>query len=110
MHHSSAYAPRPSRQRLRGGMSVTMMLVLLGLVGMLGLVEVGYLYWAKRDAQKVVDLASMAGAQRLDLCSANRTDNSAARGNAQKTTASPARWRSSAATGTRAAARMIISA
>lgn len=84
MYHSSAYAPRPSRQRLRGGMSVTMMLVLLGLVGMLGLVEVGYLYWAKRDAQKVVDLASMAGAQRLDLCSANRTDNSAARGNAQK--------------------------
>jgi len=84
MYHSSAYAPRPSRRRLRGGMSVTMMLVLLGLVGMLGLVEVGYLYWAKRDAQKVVDLASMAGAQRLDLCSADRRDNSAARGNAQK--------------------------
>ena len=84
MQLSSARAPRPSRRRLRGGMSVTMMLVLLGLVGMLGLVEVGYLYWAKRDAQKVVDLASMAGAQRLDLCNANRTDNSAARGNAQK--------------------------
>lgn len=82
MHQSSARVSPPSRRRLRGGMSVTMMLVLLGLVGMLGLVEVGYLYWAKRDAQKVVDLASMAGAQRLDLCSADRGDNSAARGNA----------------------------
>jgi len=84
MYQSSARAPRPSRQRLRGGMSVTMMLLLLGLVGMLGLVEVGYLYWAKRDAQKVVDLASLAGAQRLDLCTADRSDNSAARSNAMQ--------------------------
>ncbi|ROP80424.1 putative membrane protein [Stenotrophomonas rhizophila] len=83
MYQSSARAPRPSRQRLRGGMSVTMMLVLFGLVGMLGLVEVGYLYWAKRDAQKVVDLAALAGAQRLDLCAADHRDNSAARGNAE---------------------------
>src|SRR5690606_35581367 len=26
----------------------------------------GYLYWAKRDVQKVADLAALAGAQRLD--------------------------------------------
>ncbi len=84
MHQSSVRAPRPFRRRLRGGMSVTMMLVLLGLVGMLGLVEVGYLYWAKRDAQKVVDLAAVAGAQRLDLCRADLKDNGAARSNAER--------------------------
>ena len=63
-------------------MSVTMMLVMIGLLGMLGLIEIGYLYWAKRDVQKVADLAALAGAQRLDLCSADRADNSAARSNA----------------------------
>lgn len=70
------------RGRQRGGMSVTMMLVMVGLVAMLGLVEIGYVFWAKRDAQKVADLAALAGAQRLDLCRPDRGDNSAARGNA----------------------------
>ncbi|MCC7633883.1 TadG family pilus assembly protein [Stenotrophomonas rhizophila] len=73
-----------ARRRQRGGMSVTMMLVMLSLVAMLGLVEVGYLYWAKRDVQKIADLSALAGAQRLDLCSADRADNSAARSNAQQ--------------------------
>lgn len=72
----------PSACRQRGGMSVTMMLVMLGLVTMLGLVEIGYLYWAKRDVQKIADLSALAGAQRLDLCTANRADNAAARSNA----------------------------
>lgn len=66
----------------RGGMSVTMMFVLLGLLGMLGLIEIGYLYWAKRDVQKIADLSALAGAQRLDLCTADRADNTAARRNA----------------------------
>ena len=63
-------------------MSVTMMLVMLALLAMLGLVEIGYLFWAKRDAQKVADLAALAGAQRLELCTADNSDNSAARQNA----------------------------
>ncbi|GGA01850.1 TadG family pilus assembly protein [Dyella caseinilytica] len=63
-------------------MAINMMLILLGLIGMLGLVEVGYLYWAKRDTQKVADLASLAGAQQLQDCSAANTGNSAALGNA----------------------------
>ncbi|WMJ69499.1 TadG family pilus assembly protein [Stenotrophomonas sp. 24(2023)] len=71
-----------TRSHQRGGMSVTMMLVMLGLVAMLGLVEFGYVFWAKRDAQKVADLAAMAGAQRIDLCVASNSDNSAARFNA----------------------------
>lgn len=79
-------APRPSLQSYRprqaGSMTVNMMLMLLGLIGMLGLVEVGYLYWAKRDTQKVADLASLAGAQQLNDCNAANSDNSAARGNA----------------------------
>jgi uncharacterized membrane protein len=65
-------------------MAVTMLLLLLGLVAMLGLVEVGYLYWAKRDTQKVADLAALAGAQRLGTCAANLADNAAARGNAMR--------------------------
>ncbi|PII21895.1 hypothetical protein CR919_02780 [Stenotrophomonas sp. LMG 10879] len=68
-----------SFSRPRGGMSVTMMLVMIALLAMLGLIEIGFLFWAKRDAQKVVDLAALAGAQRLDLCNASNTDNSAAR-------------------------------
>jgi len=71
-----------SAHRQRGSMSVTMLLVMLGLVLMLGLVEIGYLYWAKRDAQKVADLAALAGAQRLELCTSAHTDNAAARLNA----------------------------
>lgn len=67
---------------MRGGMSVTMMLVMLGMVAMLGLVEIGYLYWAKRDVQKIADLSALAGAQRLDLCTPDRADNAAARRNA----------------------------
>jgi len=80
--------PRPCTpgfpHRQRGAMSVTMLLVMIGLVAMLGLVEIGYLYWAKRDAQKVADLSAIAGAQRLDLCNASYSDNSAARNNAQQ--------------------------
>lgn len=68
-----------SFNRPRGGMSVTMMLVMLALLAMLGLVEIGYLFWAKRDAQKVADLAALAGAQRLELCTSDNSDNSAAR-------------------------------
>lgn len=75
-------APRTLAFHQRGGMSVTMMLVLVSLVAMLGLVEVGYLLWAKRDAQKVADLAALAGAQRLDLCTSGNSDNAAARHNA----------------------------
>jgi uncharacterized membrane protein len=55
---------RPTRHQ-RGSMAVAMMLMLLGLITILGIVEVGYLYWAKRDAQKVADLAALSGAQQL---------------------------------------------
>lgn len=46
-------------------MAVAMMLMLLGLITILGIVEVSYLFWAKRDAQKVADLAALTGAQQL---------------------------------------------
>lgn len=73
-----------SSQVQRGGGSVMMMLLLLGLVAILGLVEIGHLYWAKRETQKVADLAALAGAQRLGLCSADNQDNRAARQNAME--------------------------
>nr|WP_282276536.1 TadG family pilus assembly protein [Stenotrophomonas sp. PS02297] len=73
-----------SSQVQRGGGSVMMMLLLLGLVAILGLVEIGHLYWAKREAQKVADLAALAGAQRLGLCSSDNQDNRAARQNAME--------------------------
>lgn len=67
-------------RRQRGSMAVPMLLMLLGLISMLGLIEVGYLYWAKRDTQKVADLAALAGAQRLIDCGTQ--GNAAAHGNA----------------------------
>lgn len=59
-----------------------MLLVLLFLISMLGMVEVSYLYWTKRDTQKVADLAALAGAQLMSACVPGNTDNTAARGNA----------------------------
>jgi uncharacterized membrane protein len=66
----------------RGSTAVAMLLMMLGLITMLGLVEVGYLYWAKRDTQKVADLAALAGAQQLSACIASNQNNTAASGNA----------------------------
>jgi uncharacterized membrane protein len=60
-----------------------MMLMLLGLITILGIVEVGYLYWAKRDAQKVADLAALSGAQQLPDCTkaTNAANNNATNDN-----------------------------
>lgn len=77
-------SPRLDGGRQRGSMAITIMLMMIGLVAILGLVEVGYLYWAKRDAQKVADLAALAGAQRLDLCTTDNADNAAARQSAEQ--------------------------
>lgn len=55
----------------RGSAAVTILLLMLALVAMLGLVEVGYLYWSKRDLQKVADLAALAGAQQLSIDTAS---------------------------------------
>lgn len=73
-----------SSQVQRGGGSVMMMLLLAGLLVILGLVEIGHLYWAKREAQKVADLAALAGAQQLELCGAGNQDNHASRQNAME--------------------------
>ena len=68
--------------RQRGAMAISMMLMMIGLIAMLGLVEIGYLYWAKRDTQKVADMAALSGAQQLGTCNAGNTNNAAAQGNA----------------------------
>lgn len=60
-------------RRQHGSMAIAMMLMLLGLISILGIVEVGYLYWAHRDAQKVADLAALSGAQQLPDCTAATT-------------------------------------
>jgi len=70
------------RHRHDGASALTLMLLMIALAAMLGLVQVGYVYWSKRDLQKTADLAALAGAQRLDTCNAAGTDNAAARGNA----------------------------
>lgn len=70
----------PARQR--GSMAVAMLLMLLALISILGLVEVGYLYWGKRETQKVADLAALSGVQQLQTCASDNSDNAAARGNA----------------------------
>ncbi|PXV55342.1 Uncharacterized membrane protein [Dyella jiangningensis] len=75
-------ATRPSRRTQRGATAVGMLLMLLFMISMLGIVEVGYLYWAKRDTQKVADLAALAGAQQLSACTPGNANNTAAYGNA----------------------------
>jgi len=80
VNHRGAVA---ASQAQRGSAAVTLLLMMLSLVTMLGVVEVGYLYWAKRDTQKVADLAALAGAQQLNACTAGNQGNSAALGNAQ---------------------------
>lgn len=77
--------PTPTRHAAgtqRGAATITLLLLMLSLVAMLGLVEVGYLYWVKRDLQKVADLAALAGAGRLEQCNASNDDNLAARASA----------------------------
>lgn len=74
--------PTHSPGKQQGAAAITIMLCLLGLITIVGLIEVGYLYWAKRDVQKIADLAALAGAQRLELCSSDYADNQAARQNA----------------------------
>lgn len=63
-------------------MAITMAVLLISLISILGLVEVGYLYWARRNVQKVADLAALSGAQRLKTCTPGNGDNAAARYNA----------------------------
>ncbi len=75
-------ATRPPRRAQHGATAVGMLLMLLFMISMLGIVEVGYLYWAKRDTQKVADLAALAGAQLMSACVSGNGDNTAARGNA----------------------------
>ncbi len=75
-------AGRRTAPTQRGASALTLMLLMIALSAMLGLVEIGYLYWSKRDLQKTADLAALAGAQRLDTCNSAGTDNAAARGNA----------------------------
>lgn len=79
---SRALRDLPYSARQRGGAGLPMLLLLIGLVVILGLVEVGYLYWSKRDVQKTADLAALAGAQRLEQCTTDYKDNLAARSNA----------------------------
>ncbi len=63
-------------------MAVLLILTLAGLVAILGSTLIGYLYWLKRDTQKIADLAALAGAVQLSQCSGDGSDNIAARNNA----------------------------
>ncbi|WP_329742407.1 hypothetical protein [Dyella sp. A6] len=76
------HAADPRRQR--GAIAIAMMLMLLGLISILGIAEVGYLYWAHNDVQKVADMAALSGAQQLTgtSCAAGSTPYVAASGNA----------------------------
>lgn len=81
-HMPGARGAGQLRHGQRGATAVAMMVLLLSLISILGIVEVGYLYWARRDTQKVADLAALAGAQQLTACTSGNTNNTAAYGNA----------------------------
>lgn len=91
-HPGSIQPGATSIRRQHGSMAIAMMLMLLGLISILGIVEVGYLYWAHRDAQKVADLAALSGAQQLNgpACPTGSPAYVAASGNATDNGGTPA--------------------
>ena len=58
--------PCPSR-RQRGGLLVQFAVLLAVLVTVLGVVDIGYMYYVKRDLQRIADLAALEGARSLRL-------------------------------------------
>src|SRR5258706_3066885 len=86
---ASAHSPRTRRQgrrkerwqgRRQGG-SLLVQFALLGsvLFLLLGVVDLGYMYYAKRDLQRIADLAATQAAQAINAERSNRAACVAAR-------------------------------
>lgn len=73
----------PVRQRQTGGVLIQFALMLTLLVGILAVIDIGYLYYAKRDLQRLADLAALEATESLvwgDAGSCDRPDGAVATG------------------------------
>lgn len=71
---ASVRRPRTRRQGRRQGGSLLVQFALLGsvLFLLLGIVDLGYMYYAKRDLQRIADLAATQAAQTINAERSNR--------------------------------------
>lgn len=71
---ASVHRPRTRRQGRRQGGSLLVQFALLGsvLFLLLGVVDLGYMYYAKRDLQRIADLAATQAAQTINAERSNR--------------------------------------
>jgi uncharacterized membrane protein len=64
-----------ARRRQTGSVLVMASVLLLVATVLLLSLDIGYQFYARREVQKVADLAAIAGAQRIDQCSADLASN-----------------------------------
>lgn len=67
----------PAHLRQRGSVAVSVVIAFSTLIILFVGTELGYLFYQKRELQKAVDLAALAGAQALDLTSCETARNAA---------------------------------
>jgi uncharacterized membrane protein len=71
-HLPSSLSRRPRTRRQRGSLLVQFALLGSVLFLMLGVVDLGYMYYAKRDLQRIADLAATQAAQAINAERSNR--------------------------------------
>ena len=70
--HLPASVPRPRTRRQGGSLLVQFALLGSVLFLLLGIVDLGYMYYAKRDLQRIADLAATQAAQAINAERSNR--------------------------------------
>ena len=70
--HLPASVPRPRTRRQGGSLLVQFALLGSVLFLLLGIVDLGYMYYAKRDLQRIADLAATQAAQTINAERSNR--------------------------------------
>lgn len=72
-HRHPQFEPAASHavHRQRGSVLIQFALFLGVMVAILGVVDIGYMYYAKRDLQRVADLAALEAVQAIDLTQSN---------------------------------------
>ncbi|MEJ6654954.1 MAG: pilus assembly protein TadG-related protein [Pseudomonas sp.] len=83
MHPLFPASPVRQRQRQTGGVLIQFALMLTLLIGILAVIDIGYLYYAKRDLQRLADIAALESTESLvwgDADSCSGPDGSEAAG------------------------------
>lgn len=65
MHPFFPASPMKQRQRQTGGVLIQFAIMLTLLIGILAVIDIGYLYYAKRDLQRLADIAALEATESL---------------------------------------------